>query len=52
MSRYAAWTGIGAVGSTILGIALLDEPLDCGRLLSIALIVAGVIGLRLTSATG
>lgn len=49
---YAAWTGIGAVGSVVLGMVLFDEPADLTRVLSIALIIAGVIGLRLTSAAG
>ena len=48
-SGYAAWTGIGAVGSTILGIVLFGESRDVGRLLSLTLIVAGVIGLRLST---
>jgi quaternary ammonium compound-resistance protein SugE len=48
---YAMWTGIGAVGTTILGILLFHEPRDVGRLVSIALIISGIVGLRLTSAT-
>lgn len=44
---YAVWTGIGAVGTVILGIVLLGEPRDAGRLVSIALIISGVIGLKL-----
>ncbi|MGE0283467.1 MAG: quaternary ammonium compound efflux SMR transporter SugE [Rhizobiaceae bacterium] len=43
---YAVWTGIGAVGTAILGIALLGEPATIARLGSIALIVAGIIGLK------
>jgi quaternary ammonium compound-resistance protein SugE len=46
---YAAWTGIGAVGSAVLGIVLLGEPRDAVRIASLALIVAGVIGLRLST---
>ena len=46
---YAAWTGIGAVGATALGILLFDEPRTPGRFASIALIVAGVVRLRLTT---
>lgn len=46
---YAAWTGIGAVGSVVLGIVLFGESRDLPRLFSIALVVAGIIGLRLTS---
>ncbi|HEY6983260.1 quaternary ammonium compound efflux SMR transporter SugE [Reyranella sp.] len=47
---YAIWTGIGAVGTAILGIVLLDEATDWMRLASIGLIVAGIVGLKLTSA--
>ena len=43
---YAVWTGIGATGTAIFGIVLLGEPRDIGRILSIGLIVAGVIGLK------
>lgn len=44
---YAIWTGIGAVGTAILGIVLFSEPATAMRLGSIALIVAGIIGLKL-----
>ncbi len=47
---YAVWTGIGAVGTAILGIFLFGESTEFMRLASIALIVAGIIGLKLTSA--
>jgi quaternary ammonium compound-resistance protein SugE len=47
---YAIWTGIGAVGTAILGIYLFGESADLPRLASIGLIVAGIIGLKLTSA--
>ena len=47
---YAVWTGIGAVGTAILGIYLFGESADLPRLASIALIVAGILGLKLTSA--
>lgn len=48
-TAYAVWTGIGAVGTAILGIVLFDEPFDTARVLCIALIVAGILGLKLTS---
>lgn len=48
-TAYSVWTGIGAVGTVILGILLLDEPRDLFRLVSILLIVVGIVGLRLTS---
>jgi quaternary ammonium compound-resistance protein SugE len=43
---YAVWTGIGAVGTAILGIVLFNEPKDIARLLCIGLIVAGIFGLK------
>lgn len=46
---YAIWTGIGAAGTAILGIILFLEPASPSRLVCIALIVAGIIGLKLTS---
>lgn len=46
---YAMWTGIGAVGTAILGIVLLGDSMDPLRLVSLGLIVAGLIGLKLTS---
>ena len=46
---YAVWTGIGAVGTAILGIVLFQEPREFARILCILLIVAGIIGLKLTS---
>lgn len=46
---YAVWTGIGAVGTAILGVVLFSEPLALGRLLCISLIVAGIVGLKLTA---
>ena len=48
-TAYTVWTGIGAVGTAILGILLFGEPRDLARLLCIALIVAGILGLKLVS---
>ncbi len=48
-TAYAIWVGVGAVGTAILGIILLGEPATTGRLVSLALIVAGIIGLKLAS---
>jgi quaternary ammonium compound-resistance protein SugE len=48
-TAYAVWTGVGAVGTAILGIVLFGEPAHLGRLLSIALIVAGIVGLKLSA---
>ena len=44
---YAVWVGIGAAGTAIIGIVFLGEPRSALRLISLVLIVAGVIGLRL-----
>jgi quaternary ammonium compound-resistance protein SugE len=49
-TAYAVWTGIGAVGTVVLGIVFLREPSDLFRLLSILLIVAGIVGLKISSA--
>ena len=46
---YAVWTGIGAVGVAILGMVLFDEPRTLARIACIALIVAGIAGLKLLS---
>lgn len=46
---YAVWTGIGAVGTAILGIVLFGDPATAARLASIGLIVAGIVGLKLVS---
>lgn len=48
-TAYAVWVGIGAVGTVLLGIVLFREPATAARLLSVLLIVAGIIGLKLTS---
>lgn len=45
-TAYAVWTGIGAVGAFVLGIHLFDEPATAGRIACVALIVAGIVGLR------
>jgi quaternary ammonium compound-resistance protein SugE len=46
---YAIWTGIGAVGTAILGVVLFSESLSPARLACIALIVAGIVGLKMTA---
>jgi len=48
-TAYAVWVGIGAVGAGIVGILVLGEPANAGRIVSLALIVTGVIGLKLAS---
>ena len=49
---YAIWTGIGAAGTAILAMILFKEPATLARFLYLALIIAGIIGLRLSSPTG
>jgi quaternary ammonium compound-resistance protein SugE len=46
---YAVWTGIGTVGTALLGIYLMGEPATAARLACIGLIVAGILGLKLAS---
>lgn len=46
-TAYSIWVGIGAVGTVILGIMLFNEPANAVRLMSVALIMAGIIGLKL-----
>jgi quaternary ammonium compound-resistance protein SugE len=48
-TAYAVWTGIGAVGTALLGIWLFDEPATAARLASIGLIVSGIVGLKLVT---
>jgi quaternary ammonium compound-resistance protein SugE len=46
---YAVWTGIGAVGTALVGIWLLGEPKTAGRLIAITAIVGGILGLKLAT---
>jgi quaternary ammonium compound-resistance protein SugE len=48
-AAYSIWVGVGAVGTVILGIVLLGEPANPARLISVALIIAGIIGLKLAT---
>lgn len=50
-TAYAVWVGVGAVGTVVLGIILFGEPTNPGRMVSVALIVAGIIGLKLTTSS-
>jgi len=50
-TAYAVWTGIGAVGAATVGIVFLHESREVWRLVSLALILAGIVGLRVTSRT-
>jgi len=47
-TAYAVWVGVGAVGTALLGIVLFDEPVHLTRLISLALIFAGIVGLKLS----
>lgn len=48
-TAYSVWVGVGAVGTVVLGIALLEEPATAARLISVGLIIAGIIGLKLAT---
>lgn len=48
-TAYAVWTGIGTVGTAVLGMVLFREPATAARLVCIALIVAGILGLKLVT---
>ena len=50
-TAYAVWTGIGTVGTAVLGIVLFREPATAIRMVCIALIVAGIVGLKFFSPT-
>jgi quaternary ammonium compound-resistance protein SugE len=45
-TAYAVWTGLGAAGTAIVGMVALDEPADATRIVAIALIVTGAVGLQ------
>ncbi|WBY01316.1 quaternary ammonium compound efflux SMR transporter SugE [Ramlibacter tataouinensis] len=49
-TAYAVWTGIGAIGTVILGIVLFGDPATIARLVCVGLILAGIVGLKLTHA--
>jgi quaternary ammonium compound-resistance protein SugE len=48
-TAYAVWVGVGAVGTAVLGVVLLGEAASLGRVASIALIVVGIVGLKLAT---
>ncbi len=50
-TAYAVWTGIGAVGTVVLGLVVFQESLGVGRLVCLALVVGGVVGLKLLETT-
>lgn len=48
-TSYAVWVGVGAVGTAILGIVILGESANLGRLISLGFIVVGIVGLKLAT---
>ncbi len=48
---YAVWTGIGAAGAAVVGMVVLGDPVSVGKLVSIGLVLAGVVGLNLSGVT-
>lgn len=48
-TAYAVWVGVGAIGTAMLGMLLFSEPANAVRLLSLALIVAGIVGLKFSA---
>jgi quaternary ammonium compound-resistance protein SugE len=48
-TAYAVWTGVGAVGTVLVGIGLFGEPAGAARLICVGLIIAGILGLKLVS---
>ena len=48
-TAYAIWVGVGAVGTVILGIVLFQEPVNALRMVSVGLIIAGLVGLKLAT---
>jgi quaternary ammonium compound-resistance protein SugE len=49
-TAYSVWVGVGAVGTVVLGIVLLGEPASVARMISVAFILAGIVGLKLSTA--
>jgi quaternary ammonium compound-resistance protein SugE len=48
-TAYSVWVGVGAVGTVVLGITLLGEPVNAARVVSVSLIVIGIVGLKLAT---
>lgn len=48
-TAYSVWVGVGSVGTVTLGIVLLGEPVNAARLISVALIIGGIVGLKLAT---
>jgi quaternary ammonium compound-resistance protein SugE len=50
-TSYAVWVGVGAVGTAIMGMVLFGESAKLGRIASLGLIIAGIVGLKLSTPT-
>jgi len=50
-TSYAVWVGVGAVGTAIMGMVLFGESANLGRIASLGLIIAGIVGLKLSTPT-
>ena len=48
-TAYSIWVGVGTIGTVILGILLLGEPANATRMISVGLIIAGIVGLKLSA---
>lgn len=48
-TAYSVWVGVGAVGTVVLGIVLFGEPANPARLVSVVLVLAGIVGLKLAT---
>jgi quaternary ammonium compound-resistance protein SugE len=48
-TAYPVWTGIGALGAAVVGMMLFQEPVSASRIFCLALILSGIVGLRLTA---
>ncbi|MFN2376229.1 MAG: quaternary ammonium compound efflux SMR transporter SugE [Candidatus Binatia bacterium] len=48
-TAYSVWVGVGSIGTVFLGVVLLGEPVNAARMISVALILAGIVGLKLAS---
>jgi len=48
-AAYSIWVGVGVIGTVTFGVILFDEPVNAMRLISVALIITGIIGLKLTT---
>jgi quaternary ammonium compound-resistance protein SugE len=50
-TAYSVWVGVGSIGTVVLGILLFGEPANAARLISVGLIIAGIVGIKLSTPT-